>query len=52
MIDEIGISGIIDETLPETRDHVLPQSAIIKAMFPIGSGFNERRLNIFFGFLK
>jgi len=50
MIDELGITGIIDETLSETRDHVLPQSAIIKAMFLIGSGFNEQRLNFFQGF--
>jgi len=50
MIDELGISGIIDEALPKTRDHILPHSAIIKAMLLNGLGFNERRLYIFPGF--
>lgn len=52
MIDELGISGIIDETLPKTRDHVLPHSAIIKAMLLNGLGFNERRLYIFSRFFS
>jgi len=45
MIDELGISGIIDETIPKTRDHILPHSAVIKAMLLNGLGFNERRFS-------
>jgi transposase len=52
MIDELGITGIIDEALPKTRDHVLPHSAIIKAMLLNGLGFNERRLYIFSRFFS
>ncbi len=47
MIDELGISAIIDEALPKTRDHVLPHSAVVKAMLLNGLGFNERRLYFF-----
>jgi transposase len=52
MIDELVISGIIDETLPKTRDHILPHSAIIKAMLLNSVGFNERRLYIFSRFFS
>lgn len=52
MIDELGITGIIDEALPKTRDHILPHSAIIKAMLLNGLGFNERRLYIFSRFFS
>ena len=52
MIDELGITGIIDEALPKARDHVLPHSAIIKAMLLNGLGFNERRLYIFSRFFS
>ncbi|MCX5828605.1 MAG: IS1634 family transposase, partial [Deltaproteobacteria bacterium] len=52
MIDELGISGIIDETMPKTRDHILPHSAVIKAMLLNGLGFNERRLYIFSRFFS
>jgi transposase len=45
MIDELGITGIIDKL--ETRDHLLPHTAVIMAMFLNGLGFNERRLYIF-----
>lgn len=47
MIDDLGISAIIDEALPKTRDHVLPHSAVVKAMLLNGLGFNERRLYFF-----
>jgi transposase len=47
MIDELGISEIIDEALPKTRNHVFPHSAIIKAMLLNDLGFNERYLYIF-----
>lgn len=47
MIDELGISAVIDEALPKTRDHILPHSAIVKAMLLNGLGFNERRLYFF-----
>ena len=47
MIDELGISAVIDEALPKTRDHVLPHSAVVKAMLLNGLGFNERRLYLF-----
>jgi len=52
MIDELGISGIIDETMPKTRDHILPHSAVVKAMLLNGLGFNERRLYIFSRFFS
>jgi len=52
MINELGISGIIDEALLKTRDHVLPHSVIIKAMLLNGLGFNERRLYIFSRFFS
>jgi transposase len=52
MIDELCITGIIDEALPQTRDHVLPHYAIIKAMLLNGLGFNERRLYIFSRFFS
>ena len=38
---------MIDEALPKTRDHMLPHSAVIKAMLLNGLGFNERRLYLF-----
>jgi hypothetical protein len=41
MIDDLGITGIIDEVLPNKRDHVLPHSAIIKAMVLNGSESNH-----------
>lgn len=47
VFDELGISGVIDEALPKTRDHILPHSAVVKAMVLNGLGFNERRLYIF-----
>ena len=47
MIDELGISTVIDEALPKRRDHVLPHSAVVKAMLLNGLGFNERRLYLF-----
>lgn len=47
MIDEFGLTGIIDEALPKIRGHVLPHSAIVKAMLLNGLGFNERRRYIF-----
>ena len=47
MIDELGISTVIDDALPKTRNHILPHSAIVKAMLLNGLGFNERRLYFF-----
>ena len=47
MIDELGISGVIDEALPKTRDHILPHSKVVSAMLLNGLGFNERRLYFF-----
>lgn len=47
MIDELGISAVIDDALPKTRNHILPHSAIVKAMLLNGLGFNERRLYFF-----
>lgn len=47
MIDELGISEVIDTVLPKTRDHTLPHSAVVKAMLLNGLGFNERRLYFF-----
>ncbi len=47
MIDELGISAVIDEALPKTRDHILPHSKVVTAMLLNGLGFNERRLYFF-----
>jgi len=47
MIDELGISAVIDEALPKTRNHILPHSAVVKAMLLNGLGFNELRLYFF-----
>lgn len=47
MIDELGISAVIDEALPKTRDHILPHSKVVSAMLLNGLGFNERRLYFF-----
>lgn len=47
MIEELGISAVIDEALPKTRDHILPHSKIVMAMLLNGLGFNERRLYLF-----
>lgn len=47
MIDELGISAVIDEALPKTREHILPHSAVVKAMLLNGLGFNERRMYFF-----
>jgi transposase len=47
MIDELGISAVIAEALPKTRDHILPHSKVVTAMLLNGLGFNERRLYFF-----
>jgi transposase len=47
IIDELGISAVIDNALPKTRNHILPHSAVVKAMLLNGLGFNERRLYFF-----
>jgi transposase len=47
MIDELGISAVIDEALPKTQNHIIPHSAVVKAMLLNGLGFNERRLYFF-----
>lgn len=52
MIDELGISGTIDEALPKTRDHILSHSDVVKAMLLNGLGFNERRLYFFSRFFN
>jgi hypothetical protein len=36
MIDELGLTGIINEALPKTQGHVLLHSAIVKAMLWAG----------------
>lgn len=52
MIDELGISAIIDAELPKTREHTLSHSDIVKAMLLNGLGFNERRLYFFSRFFN
>jgi len=47
MIDELGISVVIDEELPKTRDHILPHSKVVTVMLLNGLDFNERRLYFF-----
>jgi transposase len=47
MIDELGISAVIDEAVPRTQDNILPHSKVVTAMLLNGLGFNERRLHFF-----
>jgi len=47
IFDELGISEVIDEAMPKTREYKLPHSAIIKGLIINGLGFTERRLYIF-----
>jgi transposase len=47
IFDSLGISSVIDELIPKTRDFKLSHSAIIKALIINGLGFVERRLYIF-----
>jgi transposase len=47
IFDSLGISEVIDELMPKTRDFKLSHSAIIKALIINGLGFVERRLYIF-----
>lgn len=47
IIDELGITEILDQELPKTRNHALSHSDIIKAMVLNGLGFNERRVYLF-----
>jgi transposase len=47
IFDALGISEVIDELIPKTRDCKLSHSAIIKALIINGLGFVERRLYIF-----
>jgi transposase len=52
VFDELGISEVIDEAIPKTRDHKLPHSAIIKGLVINGLGFAERRLYIYPSYFK
>ena len=47
IFDALGISEVIDESIPKTRNCKLSHSAIIKALVINGLGFAERRLYIF-----
>ncbi len=47
IFNALGISEVIDELIPKTRDCKLSHSAIIKALIINGLGFVERRLYIF-----
>jgi transposase len=47
IIDELGISKVIDEAMPKTRNCKLQHSAIIKGLVINGLGFTDRRLYIF-----
>ena len=47
IFDELGISEVIDEAIPKTRECNLTHSAIIKGLLLNGLGFVERRLYIF-----
>ena len=52
VFDELGISEVIDESIPKTRDYKLPHSAIIKGLVINGLGFAERRLYIYPSYFK
>ena len=47
IFDELGISKVIDEAMPKTRNCKLQHSAIIKGLVINGLGFTDRRLYIF-----
>jgi transposase len=46
IFEELGISEVIDEAIPKTRECKLTHSAIIKSLILNGLGFVERRLYI------
>jgi transposase len=52
IFDEMGISEIIDEAIPKTRECKLEHSALIKGLILNGLGFIERRLYIFPTYFK
>jgi transposase len=52
VFDELGISEVIDEAIPKTRDYKLPHSATIKGLIINGLGFTERRLYIYPTYFK
>jgi transposase len=52
IFDDLGISDVIDEAMPKTRDCKLQHSAIIKGLVINGLGFTERRLYIFPTYFK
>jgi len=52
IFDELGISEVIDEAMPKTRECKLTHSAIIKGLILNGLGFIERRLYIFPTYFK
>jgi len=52
VFDDLGISEVIDESIPKTRDYKLQHSAIIKGLVINGLGFTERRLYIYPTYFK
>ena len=52
IFDFLGISVIIDELIPKTRNCKLSHSEIIKGLIINGLGFAERRLYIFPGYFE
>jgi len=52
IFDDLGISEVIDEAMPKTRDCKLQHSEIIKGLIINGLGFTERRLYIFPTYFK
>ena len=52
IFDELGISEVIDEAMPKTRECKLKHSAIMKGLVLNGLGFVERRLYIFPTYFK
>ncbi|MGA9097688.1 MAG: DUF4277 domain-containing protein [Methanotrichaceae archaeon] len=52
VFDELGISEVIDNSIPKTRVYKIPHSAIIKGLVINGLGFTERRLYIYPSYFK
>jgi transposase len=52
MFDELGISNLIETSIPKSRNHLLSHSTVIKAMCLNGLGFDESRLYLYGDFFE
>lgn len=47
VFDQLGISEVIDNKIPKSRQHKVSHSTIVKAIVLNGLGYTERRLYLF-----